>query len=213
MTSETVTAWVTGIGILIAAGIGVASMFFTAHLQKISLKHNADLQKISMQHAEYLQKIERRNEQARRIGDWLSKIASSVGEAITLPEMFESILTTGKQQDFSKITLGLVQQCHKGQIVCSSLINEKVVIMSTSTEIKDAGLGQAINDVEGNVKAIAQKFIEYRDKSMMLAPTGESPSALTDSFIPEMHAKADLMKKSCDIAVSRLKTFLSDDKE
>ncbi len=179
---------ITGVGVIVAAGLGVASIL----------------------HATCLQRIEHRNEQARRIGDWLSKVLTSVGGAVTFPEIFEPILKSEHPlPDFSRVTLGFVQQCHKGQLLCISLVNDKVAMLSTSPEIKNRALRQAINDVAKEVEIIAKTFVEYRDRFAEFAPTREFPVELLNKFVPEMRERVDAMQRSSNLAAGKLEKFLS----
>jgi hypothetical protein len=91
-----------------------------------------------------------------------------------------------------------------------SLVNDKVAILATSQEIKDAELRQAINNVANDVGIIATTFIEYRNKLMSFDLKNSSPSELIDKFMPEMRNKVDALYKSCNSAAAKLEKFLSE---
>jgi hypothetical protein len=187
MTGETISAVVTGVGVLIAAGLAVGSIHQTNRLQSRQWE----------------------SEQARRIGDWISKVSTSVGEAITLSGTMDVLLRSDQPlSDFSKVRLSLAHQCLKGQLVCVSLFNDKVVLLSTSPAIEDEELRQAVNNAAKDVETIQKTFVEYRDKFMAL-PASTSPVELIGEYISVMREKADTLKQSCNAAADKLGTFLS----
>jgi hypothetical protein len=185
-TTSLITALVTGVGVLVAAWLGVASIRHSTRRQETELK----------------------NEQARRIGDWLSRVPKSFAEATSLVSIIDPMQLRDEGISQAVWRILLVQLCDRARVTCASLMSEQVAILSTSAEINDQSVKNAVIAVSNALATTRDLLLKNRDAFIDSTAWEGVINALRD-LVKDLSASDELLQSRIDTAAASLESTLS----